>query len=342
MHELEIVNGQASFVALRKPGWHKLGTVLDKEVSVYEMMEIGNLAGWEVEKSPLINVNGFEHPDLFEVTRIHPETGERSPFPNVVVGNRYATIQNEQAFTFADALLDFEAIPETVGSIRDGRIVFACFRIPKEIKIGGVDTLHSYLTLGTSHDGTMSLTAFTTCMRAVCSNTFHFSLGSTKNKYVVRHTPSHETKVEDAKRALGIADRWLAEFEKIAESLVQVKMTTGQFREMATAVYPQPKEDSEKRAQTRWTNRLDTLEKIFGGEGEYGDTTGEVGQTAWAGYNALTEAMDWYRTNEDGVVRPSRLAQSAGLIGTLGDQKGNVLAQVREFVNEEMKEVAKV
>ena len=47
-HEIEVINGEASFVSFREPAWHGLGTVFTEEKTTSEMLEAANLNDWKV------------------------------------------------------------------------------------------------------------------------------------------------------------------------------------------------------------------------------------------------------------------------------------------------------
>jgi hypothetical protein len=294
------------------------------------------MLGWEVQTRPLVNVDGHRHSDKFEVTRLDPNTGERKVFDSVVVGGKYFPIQNEKSFLFADSLMEFGATPEQVFSFNGGRRVGGTFGLADlDLNIGGVDKLEAKLLVLTSHDGSKSLTARIIEQRLSCTNQLSMMLKNYTNAVVIKHTASAEFNVHQAQKTLGVAGSWVRELERIAESLVQVPMTTGQFSDMATGIYPKPEADkTSKRASSRWSNQINLLESIFDGNAPQGDTTGQIGGTAWAGYNALTERLDWYRnsTNSAALGR-TRAAQAMGIIGNLDKSKANILTQVESFVD---------
>jgi len=300
------------------------------------MLGQAGMLGWDVQKRPLINVDGHSHSDKFEVTRLDPTTGERKVFDSVVVGGKYFPIQNEKSFLFADSLMEFGATPEQVFSFNDGRRVGGTFGLGDlDLNIGGVDKLVAKLLVFTSHDGSASLTARIIEQRLSCTNQLDMMFKNYTNAVVIKHTASAEFNVHQAQQTLGVAGSWVRELERVAESLVQVPMTTGQFTELATNIYPKPDSDeTSKRANSRWSNQINLLESIFKGNAPQGDTTGQIGGTAWAGYNALTERLDWYRNGSNSPkLGRTRAAQAMGIIGNLGKTKSNILTQVESFVD---------
>ena len=327
-------------VTLRENSLLGIGTTIEHATSMTvgedSMLGQANMLGWDVQKRQLVNVDGYEHSDKFEVTRLDPTTGERRVFDNVVVGSKYTTIQNEKAFLFADSLFDFGATPEQVFMFGDGRRVCGVFGLSDlDLNIGGVDPMRAKLFVMTTHDGTGSLIAFVMQQRLSCTNQINMVLKNATNKVVIRHTASAEFNVHEAQRTLGMAGTWVQEVERIAEGLVQVPMTTGQFAEMATTIYPKPESDEVSvRAMSRWSNQINLLESIFDGDAPQGDTTGQIGGTAWAGFNALTERLDWYRNSSNSVsLGRTRAAQAMGIIGHLDKTKSGILTQVQSYVD---------
>jgi hypothetical protein len=232
--------------------------------------------------------------------------------------------------------MEFGATPEQVFSINGGRRVGGTFGLADlDLNIGGVDKLIAKLLIFTSHDGSKSLTARIIEQRLSCTNQLDMMFKNYTNAVVIKHTASAEFNVHQAQQTLGVAGSWVRELERVAESLVQVPMTTGQFSELATNIYPKPDTDeTSKRANSRWSNQINLLESIFKGNAPQGDTTGQIGGTAWAGYNALTERLDWYRNGSNSAeLGRTRAAQAMGIIGNLGKTKSNILTQVESFVD---------
>jgi hypothetical protein len=327
-------------VTLRQNALFGIGQQVESATSMTvgadSMLGQADMLGWDVQTRPLVNLDGHVHSDKFEVTRNDPTTGERKVFDSVVVGGKYYPIQNEKSFLFADSLMEFGATPEQVFSINGGRRVGGTFGLSDlDLNIGGVDKLTAKLLVFTSHDGSKSLTARIIEQRLSCMNQLDMMFKNYTNAVVIKHTASAEFNVHQAQQTLGVAGSWVRELERIAESLVQVPMTTGQFSELATSIYAKPEADeTSKRAMSRWSNQINLLESIFVGNAPQGDTTGQIGGTAWAGYNALTERLDWYRNGSNSPeLGRTRAAQAMGIIGNLGKTKSNILTQVESFVD---------
>ena len=119
-HELESANSFASF---REPAWHGLGTVFQEEVTTEKMLELANLDGWNVRLEDVEIPSHLSSDKSYQyVVRDNPFTANQVDVLGVV-GERYVPLQNEELFTFGDAILDGGGRWETAGSLKSGRPV---------------------------------------------------------------------------------------------------------------------------------------------------------------------------------------------------------------------------
>jgi phage/plasmid-like protein (TIGR03299 family) len=303
------------------------------------MLDLAFLSNWDVRLFPLIaNVDNVavEVDDKFVVLRDNPFTDEVEALS--VVGGRYTVVQNEALFDFGDTLLDGGGRWETAGSIRKGRQVFGSLLLPKEIVLdpnGAADTVRNYLLVNTSHDGTVGVQASVTPVRVVCQNTLAFALGGVKQTFKMRHTQTIEGRVMAAREALSLSFAYVDAFEREAQALIQTEMKNADFVKVATSLYPEPEGDS-KAAMTRWENRIDLLGDIFTGTVDIDNapnTSENIRNTAWAGLNAFTEYLDWYRTARGGDG--TSLAEAAsGFVPTIQVEKNRIRSAVLAFAGQ--------
>lgn len=187
-HMLETYGDMASFASLREPAWHGLGTVLTEEVGTTEMLRIAHLDNWDIRLIE-IELPGRSHKSYYATVRTNPFDGLTDTLG--VVGERYNVSQNEELFSFGDAILD-GARWETAGSIKNGTVVFGSLALDREIVLdpnGASDVVKSYLLVHTSHDGSLAIQASVTPVRVVCQNTFTMAIGrGVKQSFRIRHT----------------------------------------------------------------------------------------------------------------------------------------------------------
>ena len=327
-HEIE------SFASLREPAWHGLGTVFQDELTTAEMLETANLANWNVR---LLDV---EIPSELSSDKSYQYVVRTNPFDNSqtdvlgVVGERYVPLQNEDLFTFGDAILDGGGRWETAGSLRNGRVVFGSLALERETVLdpnGVADKINTYLLVNTSHDGSVAIQASVTPVRVVCANTLAVALNRTKRKngvkqsFKIRHTQSAEGKVQQAREALAVANAYMDEFSKMAQAMIEKEITAQQFNDIVLAAYPKP-DETKKGALSKWTTKIDTINDIYTGE-----FNGMIVGTAWGAWNALTERIDWYRGGKRGLTE-SILMGSSGFDPMINAEKNRLLHIVQDVM----------
>jgi len=322
--QIEIINGQASYASLRTPAYHQLGTVFQNEVTTSEMLSLANLDNWNVrlEEIPLPD-NYSMTAENFLVVRDHPEDKHSNVLS--VVGKRYKTLQNEELFAFGDNLLDGGRW-EVAGSLKNGRIVFGALALERETVLdpnGVRDVVKNYLAISTSHDGSSAVQATVTPIRLTCMNTHTavFRKGANQS-FKLRHTQSIDGRVAQAREALGLANAYLDEFDKLAHAMIETEISKAQFDQIVSLAYPMPEADK-KGAVKKWENKIELLEEIY-----VGDTNGMIAGNAWGAYNALTERLDWFRTSRGNDE--SLLMGTAGFDPVVNAEKNKLLSIVTE------------
>ena len=317
-----------SFASFREPAWHNLGVVFDHEItSAKEMLSIAKLDNWNVRLEEVeLPENYTSSKKNFMVVRDHPEKG--NPDVLSMVGERYQTLQNEELFSFGDYLLD-GARWETAGSLKAGRVVFGSLALERETVLdpnGVADVVKTYLLVNTSHDGSVAVSASITPVRVVCANTLNVALKGTKQQFKMRHTSTLDGRIASAREALGLANTYMDEFDKLAKELIETEITKATFDKIVSIAYPMPDKDK-KGAMTKWENKIDLLEELY-----VADTNKQINKTAWGAYNTLTERLDWFRPsragNNEGI-----LAAASGFDPVVNAEKNKLLKIVREVVS---------
>jgi phage/plasmid-like protein (TIGR03299 family) len=334
-HELETVNGQTAFASLREPAWHGLGTVFDKEVTTKEMLDLAHLSNWNVRLEDVAIPEGFASDRSFSfVTRTNPFNAEQNDVLGVV-GERYVPLQNEDLFDFGDLMLDGGGRWETAGSIKGGRQVFGSLALERETVLdpnGVSDKVNTYLLINTSHDGSVAIQASITPVRVVCANTLNLALGGgvgrnrkVKQSFKIRHTQTAEGKVVAAREALGLANQYMDEFDKMAQAMIQQEITNDKFQDILRLAYPMPEKDA-KGALSKWQTKLELIEDIYTGE-----FNSMIAGTAWGAFNAMTERLDWYRHGRKGS-QEAVLASASGFDPAINAEKNRLLSLVQHAV----------
>jgi phage/plasmid-like protein (TIGR03299 family) len=334
-HLLESVNGETAFASFREPAWHGLGEVFTEEVSTNEMLKKAKLNNWNVRLEDVEIPNQFSSDKNYSfVVRDNPFTlGNKDVLG--VVGERYVPLQNEDLFDFADNLLDNGGRWETAGSIKGGRVVFGALALERETVLdpnGVSDKINTYLLVNTSHDGSIAIQASITPVRVVCANTLNLALGnrgrngSVKQSFKIRHTATASGKVAVAREALGLANAYMDEFDKMASAMIETEITKAQFDKIVELAYPSPKDDSKKVSLTKHANKIDLINDIY-----VGDFNNTISGTAWGALNALTERLDWHRAGRKGNTE-TILAGASGFDPVINAEKNRLMKIVQSVM----------
>ena len=330
-HELETQNGVASFASFREPAWHNLGTVFDTEKNTNEMLVAANLNNWNVRLEDLEIPSSLVSDKQYQyVVRTNPTDKSQTDVLGIV-GERYVPLQNEDLFSFGDNILDGGGRWETAGSIRGGRVVFGSLALERETVLdpnGVADVVKTYLLINTSHDGSIAIQASITPVRVVCANTLNLALNRTRKKdgikqsFKIRHTQTANGKVQIARETLGMANKYMDEFDKMAHAMISKEISAKDFNDIILAAYPKPEKDA-KGAIKKWENKVDMINDIYTGE-----FNGMIAGNAWGAFNALTERLDWYRSARGGS-NESMLAAASGFDAATNAEKNRLLDVVR-------------
>lgn len=328
--------GQAAFASRAVPAWHNLGEVfeLDADVTTADMLDRAFLSNWDVTLESVSGAfPGYNFvTEPYMVTRTNPFDRTQTDVL-ATVGEKYKIVQNEDLFSFGDAILDGGGLWETAGSIKDGRQVFGSLSIDREIIVGAGsadDKTQVYLLVNTSHDGSTAVQASITPVRVVCANTLNLALSGVKQTFKMRHTQTVDGKMLAAREALGLTFAYADAFEAEANALYQAEITKSDFDKIIEAAYPRPEKDV-KGAVKRWETKRDTLMGIYTGTADGPNTTEAITGTAWGALNALTERIDWYRKPRGGNM-DNIYAAASGFDPVTNVEKNRLKSLVKAYV----------
>ena len=334
-HDLEMVNGKASFASFRKPAWHNLGQIAQEEMTTEEIMKMANLNDW--------NVRGVGFEEFLADTPVSDSTGKQLIVRNRpgatedddkrfdvlgVVGGRYGIVQNEELFEFGTALLGDKARWETAGSIKKGTTVFGTLALELETVIdenGVADKVNNYLMLSTTHDGSGPMFAGITPVRVVCANTYNCAIGSLSNTVKIRHTRNIQNRMAEAARVMEYSVKYTERFAETAKQLFETPVTNQEFEALVTSFYADQAESETKAGITRWENKYDNIMDLWNGPTQNG-----IKNTAWGAFGALTEDAQWNRQVQAAKVE-NYFAAGAGFDNAANVQRQKMLNLVTAF-----------
>lgn len=286
-----------------------LGTRVEGTFTAEEALAGGHLAGWNVRKTQsfaFADGKKIKREGMFDLVRDNPQTGKVEVLGKYPVSKAYVEIQNEQHATFLNTLVDESGSNfELAGSIRNGEVVFLSMRMPGHILVGGVDPVDLSLLAINGHAGSMAFTVAALPVRYACSNVLNSVHRKDPGVFRIRHTSGAQKQmVAQARETLDLSFAYLDSFQEDAERLINTTLTHTQFEEIIEREFG-VSDDASKAAVTRSEKRIDEIVGLFGAA-----TQANVADTAWAGYNALTEWADHYSPTR-GDDRDAARAQKA-------------------------------
>jgi phage/plasmid-like protein (TIGR03299 family) len=221
-----------SMFYVRQAPWHGLGEKVEQALNSKEALQKSGL-DWQVIQKTILTEDQMEIPGFKANIR---ESDNRVLG---VVTNRYKIVQNHEAFSFTDQLLGEGVRYETAGSLQNGKKVWLLARLPENYKILG-DDVNPYFVFSNSHDGTGSIKVAMTPIRVVCQNTLNLALGSAKRIWSTIHTGNIDSKLDEAKKTLLLADLYMKRLGAEAERLNQIKIPDHKIMEYIDMLLPMP------------------------------------------------------------------------------------------------------
>lgn len=290
------------------PAWHGLGTVVDGLLTSADALEQSGL-DWEVRLTPAkyrFKDKVLTLQDRFVALR--SDTGHAFD----TVGTAYKPLQNKDAFSFLDNLLDDgEAKIATAGSLWGGKRVFISAKLTDAFEVAG-EKMDGYMLVFNSHDGSSALKVAATVVRPVCQNTITVGLQRAKSTWTMSHRTDIAGKIEEARESLQLTHAYNAEFQAEVERLLAVEVEKDKFLEIMKDVLPDQKRATEK--------KLELLDAAWSHETTPTDNTG------WKALNAFTFFTDHLTEYRDEAAAFKTVTNGGWAAKTRTEVKDRVLA----------------
>lgn len=263
--------------------WHGLGQQIPDDVTdPREILKIAAL-DWSVSLRPALYADqlGALHETSHQVI-VRDDTNRQLG----MAGKIYKPIQNEQVLRFFSEYAETgELVIDTVGSLMDGKVIWALAKMNMGFTLPGNDIVNGYVLLSNPHMYGKAATAKFTLVRVVCWNTITAALRDGRDASRIWHTREwDETRQQQVKQQLGIARDQLDRARAIAELLVSITVPVEDATEITEAVFAD-----------RATDRIVSL---YQGDG-IGAGLESASGTAWGLLNATTQYLDWERGRSD-------------------------------------------
>lgn len=283
--------------------WHGLGFKVSNDLTPAEMLVAAQL-DWAVEKRqvymPLSDGTMRLIPNQYALTR---NSDERLLS---MVGANWKENQNANAVEFFSKFVTAGHMSmETMGSLGNGRFIWALARINSDFALSGPgrkrkadDEVNGFLLLMQPHVWGYANTTALTPVRVVCKNTLNYALGGDLkgkggNVFRLRHSVAFDDKAkEQAEKALGLSIAQMDKFKEAATLLASKRATpeatTKYFFEVTKYDPEKAKLDKDGDAK-----QPKLLRKIMAAlDFAPGQQLGAALGTWWGAYNAVSYVVD--------------------------------------------------
>ena len=212
-----------------------------------------------------------------------------------VMGKDYTPVQIREAFSVLDELVEGgDIMLETIGSLADGRKTFMSAKLTgDDLEIVPGDVMERYLVVRDSYDGSTTLDYGAASTLIVCQNTERVAFGQAKRSGRLskqKHTKGimSETRVAQARRALGIAQEAFVQQVELGKQLAAIRMSDAEVFDFHSRLIFGDKQisadfDDWSGQARRAVGELDFM--YHQGPGQ--ELEGRAG-TAWGAYNSVT------------------------------------------------------
>ena len=279
----EINEGRIMYVGERP--WHGIGKELMEPATAQEAIMAARL-DYEVQFHPVMT-------DFKTIEGVMATARADNNEILGIVSDRYKIYQNKDCFEFFDAIVgEGRAMYHTAGALGKGERIWLLAKLPNDIIVYKDDVVEKYLCLTNTHDGKGALKMYYTPIRVVCQNTLSMSLSDAHDGISIRHSGDLQSKIQEAKRILGLSLNFYEGFQQQTEQLVKHQMTDRELNKyFNTLIWGRDTEEPEDR---KGTDRKIHLLTLF--EHGKGNNIPVVRGSAWAAYNAVTEYVDYNTT----------------------------------------------
>lgn len=279
--------------------WHGLGVYVGDNAVTSEIALRESGLDWSVSKVPL--QTAFNTPIATHVAV------ERNTDNKIlgVVGAKYQPMQNSEAFSFLDSLVNEGSMRyHTAGSLRGGQRVWMLGKIGSHEVVPN-DRVDQFVFLYNSHDGSSALRVLWTEVRVVCANTARMALSSAKSGdgVAVRHTVNMDRRVSEAAKVLGLAKSAAEVTADFHKRLAATAWTDADFKAFLESLVPDREIVEKGQRNTRRENVRGDLFDLWSGKAIGSEIAGVSG-TAWGAYNAVTEYVNHHssvKSHKDGL-----------------------------------------
>ena len=274
-----------SMFSVREKPWHYAQnpevTKLIQEAPTSEEALIAAGLDWNVISTPVYQENGLLIPGYKANVR------DKDNSVLGIVSSRYRIIQNTEAFSFTDALIgetEFgEVRYETAGSLCGGKKVWLLAKMPARKILD--DDIEPYICFANSFDGSGAVQVCATPVRVCCANTMALALNTAKRKWSTKHVGDMQSKLEEARLCLQLADKYMTNLDIEADRLANAKLYEEQISEILDEMFP-----VDDKATERKKNNILQFKNQFWTAYSMPDIQ-QFEDSAWKAVNAMSDIV---------------------------------------------------
>ena len=300
-----------------KSAWVRGGTAVEANSASDAATQAG--LNWSVRTAPLIaeiepaniTAEGVDQAVYKEVPKKQAIIREDNNSVIGIVGTKYKVVQNMEVFNALDTLVDAgDARYAAAGEFNGGSNIWMVLELPQGIEVAN-DPHAAFLLVKTSHDGSSSVVIKPIIERLFCANQVNglISKGYARgtkgyNEYTYRmtHTTNQELSIADIRNITNLTYTAIADYQLVANNLLNKRMTREQTINFFKAVWPLPTtvEDKPYMLLTRGERKQQTIAtdaraKAFAIYTE-SETQENIRGTAFGAWHAVVEHADHYAT----------------------------------------------
>jgi phage/plasmid-like protein (TIGR03299 family) len=218
---------------VREKPWHGIGTMVTEAPTSADALRLAGL-DWMVEQTPVFTETGMEIPNY--------KANVRSTDKSVlgIVTDKYQIVQNADAFEFTDSIVgeteNGVVTYETAGSLAGGRKIWLLAKMPAQKILD--DEIEPYMCFSNTHDGSGAIRIAMTPIRVVCQNTLNLALNTAKRQWSTKHMGNMQSKLEEARLCLQLADKYMQNLDVEADRLANATLYKEQIDEILDELFP--------------------------------------------------------------------------------------------------------
>jgi phage/plasmid-like protein (TIGR03299 family) len=308
--------------------WHGLGTYIGDQNVFSDEMQTRAKISWGVGREDVMVPDPLNPGQFLKIPGYKAIKRLDNNRVLSIMSDSYRPFQNKEKFRFFDQLVGEKlAMYHTAMSLDGGKKIAILAKLPGYIRVEGTDDItEKYLLLADSFDGSVAFSMLFTPIRVVCANTLNAALAAgLRTAFRLRHSGNLESKVEDARKSLGLAIKQYDRFDQEVNRLAKTRFTELQMKALAAELAPANEAgEVSARAQTA----RDTLVNLF----ENGRGHGPIRGTAWAALNAVAEYTDHHKgtrmTGDRGSQEAATLSVLFGSAQQMKQKAANLINQM--------------